>query len=134
MKLSFFKIFLLFFAISVLGQSSNKENFRLLRSNAITGIIPDIDDAYGVVFRDFNQDKHPDIYLTRFRNLNRFLINNGGLIPFVDRTVISGLGGYLMTTGNTNLELGASAADYDNDGLPDLFIAGWGKTSRLGGL
>ena len=36
-----------------------------------------------------------------------------------------------MPRGETNLELGACAADYDNDGHPDIFLAGWGKTHRL---
>ncbi len=106
-------------------------SYRLLQSNLISGLIPDIDDAYGVAFLDFNQDLYPDIYITCFRNLNRLLINNGGIIPFIDRTIYSGLGGDLMQKGNTNLELAASVADYDNDGLPDLFLAGWGKTFRL---
>ncbi|HHJ51900.1 MAG TPA: VCBS repeat-containing protein, partial [Caldithrix abyssi] len=105
--------------------------FRMLQSNVITGLIPDIEDGYGVAFRDFNNDRLPDIYLVCFRNLNRLLINNGGIVPFVDRTIFSGLGGNLMPRGKVNLELGASAADYDNDGLPDLFIAGWGKAHAL---
>ncbi|MCB9057758.1 MAG: VCBS repeat-containing protein [Calditrichae bacterium] len=108
-----------------------KFSFSMLQSNQITGMIPDIDDAYGVSFRDLNQDGHPDIYFACFRNLNRLLINNGGLIPFVDRTIYSGTGGYLMTHGNTNLELGVNVADYDNDGKPDIFLAGWGKTHKL---
>lgn len=105
--------------------------FTMLRSNRITGIIPDINDGYGVTFRDFNRDGYADIYLVSFRNLNRMLINNGGIIPFIDRTIQSGLGGYLMSHGKTNLELGVSTADYDNDGLPDVFLSGWGKTHRL---
>jgi signal transduction histidine kinase len=113
------------------AQEPGKPIFTMLQSNQITGMIPDISDAYGVAFRDVNNDKHPDIYFTSFRNLNRLLINNGGLIPFVDRTIFSGTGGYLMTHGSTNLELGANMADYDNDGLPDLFLAGWGKTHKL---
>jgi len=109
----------------------NASSLPMLQSNQITGMIPDIDDAYGVAFRDFNNDDHPDLYFTCFRNLNRLLINNGGIIPFVDRTILSGTGGYLMVTGNANLELGANVADYNNDGLADLFIAGWGKTHKL---
>jgi signal transduction histidine kinase len=105
--------------------------FKMLESYQITGLIPDITDSYGVAFRDFTDDGYPDIYLVCFRNLNRLLINNGGIIPFIDRTIYSGLGGYLMPRGETNLELGACAADYDNDGHPDIFLAGWGKTYRL---
>ncbi len=105
--------------------------FKMLSSNLISGLIPDINDAYGVAFRDMNGDGYPDIYITCFRNLNRLLINNGGIIPFIDRTIYSGLGGDLMQRGKTNLELGASVADYENDGKPDLFLAGWSKTLRL---
>jgi len=111
--------------------SSEEYPFTMLRSNRITGIIPDINDGYGVSFRDYNQDGYADIYLVCFRNLNRLLINNGGIIPFIDRTVQSGLGGYLMSHGKSNLELGVSGADYDNDGLTDVFLSGWGKTHRL---
>ncbi len=128
MKRFFWLILLTTFYTS--GWSTN-QSFRLLKSNLISGLIPDINDAYGVAFLDFNQDRYPDIYITCFRNLNRLLINNGGIIPFIDRTIYSGLGGDLMQKGQTNLELAASVADYDNDGLPDLFLAGWGKTFRL---
>ncbi|KAA3614736.1 MAG: hypothetical protein D8M58_09760 [Calditrichaeota bacterium] len=131
MKRFIFCLFSLIIFSSAQPAEKQQPSFTMLQSNQITGMIPDIDDAYGVVFRDLNNDDHPDLYITCFRNLNRLLINNGGLIPFVDRTVFSGTGGYMMTHGNTNLELGANVADYDNDGLPDLFLAGWGKTHKL---
>lgn len=124
-------LFLLLFFSEAVCDEGRKNSFFMLQSNQITGMIPDIDNAYGVAFRDLNNDDHPDIYFTCFRNLNRMLINNGGIIPFIDRTIFSGTGGYLMIHGNVNLELGADIADYNNDGLPDLFIAGWGKTHRL---
>jgi signal transduction histidine kinase len=116
---------------SAVSRADSTISFTILSNNQIIGMIPDVDDAYGVVFRDMNNDNYPDLYFACFRTLNRLLINNGGIIPFIDRTIHSGTGGYLMVTGNKNLELGANAADYDNDGLPDLFLAGWGKTSRL---
>ena len=107
------------------------KDFRMLSAYGISGLIPDVEDGYGISFRDFNQDGYPDIYLVCFRNLNRLLINNGGIVPFIDRTIYSGLGGNLMPRGQANLELGASAADYDNDGLADIFLAGWGKSHTL---
>ncbi|MCD6374206.1 MAG: VCBS repeat-containing protein [Caldisericaceae bacterium] len=131
MKRIGFILFFIFTFLLIKGFTAPAPAFRLLQSNLISGLIPDIDDAYGVAFLDFNQDRYPDIYITCFRNLNRLLINNGGIIPFIDRTIYSGLGGDLMQKGQTNLELAASVADYDNDGLPDLFLAGWGKTLRL---
>jgi len=103
----------------------------MLQANRITGLIPDIEDGYGVVFTDLNQDRYPDIYQVCFINLNRLLVNNGGIIPFIDRTIKSGLGGNLMPRGKSNLEVGAAAGDYDNDGLPDIFLSGWGKTIQL---
>ncbi len=103
----------------------------MLSANRIAGLIPEIQDAYGVTFRDLNNDQYPDLYIVCFRGLNRLLINNGGIIPFVGRTISSGLGGYLMRRGKTNLELGSNAADFNNDGTPDIFIAGWGKTHSL---
>ena len=116
---------------SISAADSSQSKFKMLESYQITGLIPDINDSYGVTFRDFTNDYYPDIYLVCFRNLNRLLINNGGIIPFIDRTIHSGLGGYLMPRGETNLELGSCSADYDNDGYPDIFLAGWGKTHRL---
>ncbi len=94
-------------------------------------LLPDIEDGYGVVFRDLNRDDFPDIYVVRFRNLNRLFLNTGGQIPFADWTIHSGLGGNLMPRGLQNLELGAASADLNNDGLPDMAIAGWGETTRI---
>ncbi len=125
------QIFLFIVLLTVIGTGMADERFNMLRSSQVTGLIPDIDDAYGVAFRDLNSDGHPDIYIVCFRNLNRLLINNGGLLPFVDRTIRSGTGGNLMSSGNRNLELGVSVADYDNDGWPDIFLAGWGKSQHL---
>ena len=122
---------LLLFTGLLFALPDNNKPFKMLGANNINGMIPDIEDAYGAAFRDINNDGYPDIYLVCFRTLNRMLINNGGLIPFVDRTILSGTGGNLMSHGNTNLELGVSFADYDNDGISDMFLAGWGKSFRL---
>jgi len=130
MKFSSILFILILFLLLRFAVAENA-SFRMLKSNLISGLIPDIEDGYGVAFRDFNQDGLPDIYLVCFRSLNRLLINNGGIVPFIDRTIYSGLGGNLMPRGQSNLELGASAADYDNDGLPDIFLAGWGKAHKL---
>ena len=124
------KVFYIILILSGL-LSAQQAPFTMLQSNLISGLIPDIEEGYGVSFRDLNNDGYPDVYLVCFRNLNRLLVNNGGIIPFIDRTIYSGLGGDLSSHGNSNLELGASAADYDNDGLPDMLLAGWGKTLKL---
>ena len=51
-----------------------------------TELLPDFEDSYGVVFSDLNNDNWPDIYVVRFRNLNRLFINpgNGGIGYFAD--------------------------------------------------
>jgi two-component system NtrC family sensor kinase len=94
-------------------------------------MIPDFGDSYGVVFRDIDHDNWPDLYVVSFRNLNRLFINLGPDSPFLDYTIQSGLGGNLMPYGLRNLELGAAAADLNNDGLADITIAGWGITTQL---
>ncbi len=125
------KTIILILLIALNSLPANTNQFKMLQSNLISGLIPDIQDGYGVAFRDLNEDGYPDVYLVCFRNMNRLLVNNGGIIPFIDRTVFSGLGGDLSSRGETNLELGANCADYNNDGIPDLFLAGWGKTIKL---
>ncbi|MBU0530035.1 VCBS repeat-containing protein, partial [bacterium] len=94
-------------------------------------LIPEFDDAYGVAFRDINNDGLPDLYVTRFRELNRLLINSGKDVPFRDQTIRTGLGGNLAPHRLQNLELGASMIDFNNDGLQDVLTIGWGVTSTL---
>ena len=93
--------------------------------------LPEFNDSYGVVFKDLNNDSLADIYVVRFRDLNRLFLNRGTELPYLDYTITSGLGGNLMSFGNENLELGASAADFNNDGLQDILTVGWGLTTYL---
>jgi len=94
-------------------------------------LIPEFDDAYGVAFRDINKDGLPDLYVTRFRELNRLLINRGEGSSFKDQTIRTGLGGNLSPHRLQNLELGAGLIDFDNDGLQDVLTTGWGVTTTL---
>lgn len=93
--------------------------------------LPEFNDSYGVVFRDLNRDGLADLYVVRFRDLNRLFINQGADAAFLDFTIPSGLGGNLMASGKQNLELGASSADFNNDGKEDILIVGWGLTTYL---
>jgi hypothetical protein len=77
------------------------------REDGNISIIPEFDDAYGVAFRDINNDGFPDLYVTRFRELNRLLINRGKDLSFRDQTIRTGLGGNLAPHRLQNLELGA---------------------------
>lgn len=83
--------------------------------------------AGGVAVFDCNGDGLPDIYFTNGaaipslkkespKYFNRLFRNNGGM-KFTDVTEAAGLAGH-------GYDMGAAAADYDNDGDVDLFVAG----------
>ena len=83
--------------------------------------------AGGVAVFDYDQDGRPDIFFTNGANIatlqkdkpqykNR-LFRNEGNGKFEDVTDQAGLGG-------TGYDIGVAAGDYDNDGYPDLFVAG----------
>jgi len=93
--------------------------------------LPVISDAYGVSFRDINNDGFPDLYIVCFRNLNRLLIRNGENNNFQDVTILSGLGGNLMPGKLSNLELGTVIADFNNNEEMEAVIAGWNNTTRF---
>lgn len=101
-----------------------------IRDDGDIALIPEFDDAYGVAFRDINNDGLPDLNVTRFRELNRLLINRNNS-TFKDQTIRTGLGGNLAPHRLQNLELGASIIDYNNDGLQDVLTIGWGVTTAL---
>lgn len=83
--------------------------------------------AGGLAVFDYNRDGRPDVFFTNGANLatlkkddpkysNRLFRNDGGM-RFTDVTAQAGLAG-------TGFDSGAAVADYDNDGYPDLFVAG----------
>jgi hypothetical protein len=83
--------------------------------------------AGGVAVFDYNGDGLPDIFFTNGADLatmkknsgkyfNR-LYRNDGDGHFTDVTAQAGLAG-------TGFDVGVAVGDYDNDGFPDLFVAG----------
>jgi len=83
--------------------------------------------AGGVAVFDYNRDGRPDIFFTNGANIatlkkdspkfsNR-LFRNDGHGGFTDVTKEAGLAG-------TGFDNGVAVGDYDNDGYPDLFVAG----------
>jgi tetratricopeptide (TPR) repeat protein len=83
-------------------------------------------DRFGaaIVLFDYNGDGRTDVFLTsavvengRVRDL---LLRNDGQGTFTDVTAAAGLG-------TPRPSLGAAAADYDNDGKPDLVVTGAGE-------
>jgi hypothetical protein len=88
----------------------------------------------GVAVFDFNGDGRPDIFFPNGartpslekiapRYSNRLYRNDGGM-RFTDVTVAAGVSG-------VGYSIGASAADFDNDGHVDLFVAGAGANQLL---
>lgn len=83
--------------------------------------------AGGVAVFDYNGDGRPDIFFTNGANIatlkkdspkyrNR-LFRNDGKGVFTDVTDAAGLAG-------SGYDIGVAVGDYDNDGHPDLFVAG----------
>ena len=81
----------------------------------------------GVAVFDYNKDGRPDIFFTNGANIktlekdspkysNRLFRNDGNGV-FTDVTEKAGLAG-------TGYDNGVAVGDYDNDGFPDLFVAG----------
>lgn len=83
--------------------------------------------AGGVAIFDYNRDGRPDIFLTNGANVatlrkdspkfSNHLLRNDGNGRFTDVTQSAGLAG-------AGYDIGVAVADYDNDGYPDLFVAG----------
>src|SRR6185437_8283646 len=81
----------------------------------------------GVAVFDYNGDSRPDIFFTNGANIatlkkdspkyrNRLFRNdgNGNFTDVTDAARLAGIG----------FDMGVAVADYDNDGYPDLFVAG----------
>ncbi len=81
----------------------------------------------GVAVFDYNGDGRPDIFFTNGANISTLqkespkyrnrLFRNDGKGAFTDVTDAAGLAG-------SGFDMGVAVADYDNDGHPDLFVAG----------
>jgi hypothetical protein len=88
----------------------------------------------GVAVFDYNGDRRPDLFFPNGaatpslekvtpRDSNRLYRNDGGM-RFTDVTDAAGVSG-------VGYSIGAAAADFDNDGQVDLFVAGAGGNQLL---
>jgi enediyne biosynthesis protein E4 len=91
----------------------------------------------GIAAFDYNGDGRPDIYFTNGaaipslqkdspKYFNRLYRNDGGM-KFTDVTADAGVAG-------EGYSMGAAAADYDNDGNIDLFVAGVNRNTLFRNL
>src|SRR5689334_1005529 len=100
--------------------------FRLEHGEVVARHVP-ATMAGGIAVFDYNRDGRPDIFFTNGANLatlkkddpkyrNRLFRNDGhgSLIDVTDQAGVAG----------TGFDTGAAVGDYDNDGYPDLFVAG----------
>jgi hypothetical protein len=104
----------------------NRLPFRLENDQTPARNVPETMPG-GVAIFDYNGDGRPDIFFTNGADIatlkknspkysNR-LFRNDGNGTFTDVTEKSGLSG-------TGYDMGVSVADFDNDGFPDIFVAG----------
>jgi signal transduction histidine kinase len=99
------------------------------------------DDEYGVAIADFNNDGKQDIYTVCIYNPNRLYINY--LKPgdssrsgdhFHEEAMkrgASGISGDIMAGASSELQLGVTAGDIDNDGDQDLYICSLNSRNKL---
>src|ERR1700757_2161929 len=103
-----------------------KLQFQLDSSQSAAKNVPET-MAGGVAVFDYNGDGRPDIFFTNGADIstlqksspkyyNRLFRNNGDG-TFTDVTQQAGLRG-------TGFDVGVAIGDYDNDGHPDIFVAG----------
>jgi enediyne biosynthesis protein E4 len=74
----------------------------------------------GVLFVDYDRNGLPDLFVANDGTLNR-LYHNLGKGRFEDVTSVAGVG--LNESGIMAAGMGTDAADTDDDGMPDIFVA-----------
>ncbi len=73
----------------------------------------------GVDFTDYDNDGHPDVFVTDLSNERYMLFRHNGDGSFRDVTNASGIGGATLLFSGWGTRL----VDYDNDGWKDIFVA-----------
>jgi enediyne biosynthesis protein E4 len=72
-----------------------------------------------LAFADYDQDGWPDVFVTN-DNMPNYLFHNLGNGTFEETALLAGTA--LRDDGKSVASMGAEFKDYDNDGLPDLFV------------
>jgi hypothetical protein len=73
----------------------------------------------GIAFADYDNDGFMDVFVTNDNQAN-FLFHNRGDGTFEEVALQAGVA--LMNAGQPVSSMGADFRDYDNDGLPDIFV------------
>lgn len=110
--------------------------FNLLYRNLGNGTFQDVSDSSGiripnhramsVVALDFDMDGDQDLYVCNDGTPNLLLVNDGKG-HFEDQALQKGVG--FNQFGEAAGSMGATIADCDGDGLPDLFVTRFGNAS-----
>src|SRR2546421_141470 len=87
--------------------------------SARAGVADPEGKALGVAFADFDNDGFVDIFVAN-DNARQFLFRNKGDGTFEDVALLAGVG--YDENGKSFAGMGVDAADYDNDGLVDVFV------------
>ena len=87
--------------------------------SAVAGIADPNGKGLGVAFADFDADNFTDIIVAN-DSVRQSLYHNKGDGTFADVALIAGVG--YDENGKTFAGMGVDAADFDNDGRPDIFI------------
>ena len=87
--------------------------------SARAGVADPEGKALGVAFADFDNDGFVDVFVAN-DNARQFLFRNKGDGTFEDVALLAGVG--YDENGKSFAGMGVDAADYDNDGLIDVFV------------
>jgi len=80
--------------------------------------------ALGIAIADYDGDGHPDIFVAN-DSMEEFLFHNNGNGTFEEVGLTAGVA--LDAEGRTYAGMGTDFADYNNDGLPDIFVDDLGE-------
>lgn len=88
------------------------------------GIANPAGKGLGVAFGDIDQDGYPDVYVAN-DGVRNFLYRNKRNGTFVDIAYSAGVG--FDGNGRPQAGMGTEIADYDGDGLPDIFVTNFSE-------